>query len=155
MPQLYDPSSEILKNLGDLLIADNTDPDAGNQIYAIHHFVQDRIFQSETLVQGDTLPRITMSFNSGPGQGNLPSEKGMLNIKVWYERARTTNFQTLCKWCSNRIIRLLREKPANLSSNKVIVRLVDYISCFYLDDPDTKTYYSSITFELTYKVSVD
>jgi len=150
MSKSYD--LEIIKAVRKILVDDNTDPNASNNEYCIHHFVEDRIYLGEIPLSNIELPHITLTLDSGPGDSDLPAEHGELRVKIWYEQVSHQS-RTDCRRCAARVSGLLNQQPEriNAANSSITVRLCDKASHDILIDPDVKAYYGSLVFDITFK----
>ena len=150
MSKSYD--LEIIKAVKKILVDDNNDPDPNNNEYCIHTFVEDRIYQGDSPISQLTLPHITISFDAGEGDGDLPVEHGELRVKVWFDQV-SREARTKCRRCTFRVSALLDRQVNSINSanSNITVRLCDKITHVLLVDPDTNTYYGSLAFDVTFK----
>lgn len=146
-------SLEIIEAIRTIFNNDNTDPDASNYKYCIHTFVGDRVLLENTPNNNVEYPQITISFDSGHGDGDLPVEHGRLAIKVWYKKTDVDCvFNT--ELCMSRISGLLNRKPSviNAIGRSVTVRLIDKTDEIDFNDPDVSdVYQGNVIFDVTYK----
>jgi len=150
MSKTYD--LEIIKAAKKILVDDNSDPNVSNNEFCIHTFIADRVYLSDIPLSSIEIPQITLSFDSGSGDDDLPVEHGELRTKIWYEQA-SYQARVKCRRCTARVSALLNQNPEvfNANNSVITVRLCDKTSHNILVDPDTKMYYGSLVFDVTFK----
>lgn len=128
-----------------LLLLDNSN---------VSNLVGTRIYQEGT-TSNKTFPQITLSVEISTGEGNLPVEHGELYIKGWFKRTSSSseyNCRRLGNFVSSVVDRKISEINVKLGGTGINMRLCDKLYHLgLLVDDETKLYYCSLAFDISYK----